>query len=120
MVTFGVIQTGTSTLSLERRGTRHHGGPRGSGPRGPTAVLYIHWRAFSAFWVSVWDCALSPLTLWSLEERSATEDGEGESRKRKEDVKWRGRVVSDRGGADKRVTVERRAKGGEERISSTG
>lgn len=27
---------------------------------------YIHWTAFSAFWVSVWICALSPLTLCSF------------------------------------------------------
>lgn len=36
---------------------RHFGSKWGS---------YIQWRAFSAFWISVWTCALSPLTLCSL------------------------------------------------------
>lgn len=33
---------------------------------------YIHWKAFSAFWVSVWICALSPLTLCSLNGKKGT------------------------------------------------
>lgn len=43
----------------------HHSAPKGGS--------YIHWKAFSAFWISGWICALSHLTLCSLREKRQKE-----------------------------------------------
>lgn len=51
----------------------------------PKGGSYIHWKAFSAFWISGWICALSHLTLCSLR---------GKGKKEKKVLAIEGRMVT--------------------------